>query len=380
MLKKILAGFAGLVALLIVGLAVVYLATGPESPASDSLSAAALESGPYSVSDVQITLVDESRATGENGDFPGAESRTLVTSIWYPEGDPADRYPLVIYSHGFMSSRDDGNYLARALASHGYVVASADFPLTNMAAPGGPNASDVGNQPGDVTFLIDSLIGLEGDAKPFAGEIDPARIGVMGLSLGGLTSTLVTYHPRWGDKRIKAAVSIAGPAVMFSRRFFLNSSAPLLMIGGTADAIVDFEANAAIIPNLALQGTLLTIEDASHTGFVSLAEPAMRFFDHPDSLGCDALTSNLAEAPEENPFSHLGGLGDGVNPDKRGPPLCSQPLIKSLHPGRQQMITQVGVLSFFQSVLAAERDERRSARQLLIEGIPEDFPEASITL
>lgn len=380
MLKKMLTGFAGFLALFIFCLAVVYLVTGPDTPASDSLSAAALESGPFAVGDVQVTLVDESRATRENGDFPGAETRTLVTSIWYPEGDSSDRYPLVIYSHGFMSSRDGGDYLARSLASHGYVVASADFPLTNTAAPGGPSVSDVSNQPGDVTFLIDSLIGLEGDAKPFTGEIDPARIGVMGLSLGGLTSTLVTYHPRWRDERIKAAVSIAGPAVMFTRRFFLNSSAPLLMIGGTADAIVDFEANAAIIPNLALQGTLLTIEGASHTGFVSLAEPAMRFFDHPDSIGCDTLTSNLSEAPEENPFSGLGGLEDGVNSEKRGPPLCSKPLIISLHPGRQQMIAQVGVLSFFESVLAAERDERRAARELLTEGIPKDFPEASITL
>ncbi|MFV2090924.1 MAG: alpha/beta hydrolase family protein, partial [Pseudomonadales bacterium] len=237
MLKKILSGLAGLLVLLIAALASVYLATGPEAPPADSESARVLQSGPYSVGNAELTLVDDSRPTKENDDYPGAENRTLITTIWYPEGGESEPHPLVIYSHGFMSSREGGNYLARALASHGYVVAAADYPLTHMGAPGGPEVSDVSNQPGDVSFLIDTLLGLEDDEKPFTGEIDQMRIGVMGLSLGGLTSTLVAYHPRWRDKRIRAVISIAGPASMFTRRVFLDSTAPLLVIAGTEGAI-----------------------------------------------------------------------------------------------------------------------------------------------
>ena len=52
------------------------------------------------------------------------------------------------------------------------------------------------------------------DERPFAGGIDRDRIGAMGLSLGGLTTTLVAFHPTLGDPRIRAAVSIAGPSAM----------------------------------------------------------------------------------------------------------------------------------------------------------------------
>jgi len=34
-------------------------------------------------------------------------------------------------------------YLAEHLASHWYVVVSADYPLTHLQAPGGPNYLDV---------------------------------------------------------------------------------------------------------------------------------------------------------------------------------------------------------------------------------------------
>jgi hypothetical protein len=167
---------------------------------------------------------------------------------------------------------------------------------------------------------------------------------------------------------------------MFTRRFFLTSNARLLMIAGTEDAIVDYQANAAIIPGLVPQGILLTIKGASHTGFASLAEPSMRFFDHPDSIGCSALTSSLNEAPEQNPFSTLGGLEDGVDLERNGPPLCSRRLLKALHPGRQQMITLVGVHSFFESIFAEDLNARQAARTLLTESIATDFAEASITL
>jgi len=379
MLKKILLGIVGLVAVAFIALAVVYQVTGPERPPADSASARALLGGPYQVVERELTLVDDSRTTPPNGDYPGAESRTLVTSIWYPEGEVPGGMPLVVYSHGFMSNRQGGNYLARALASNGFLVAAADFPLSSMNAPGSPNAADVANQPGDVSFIIDSLLALEGDDKPFEAAVDPSRIGAMGLSLGGLTSTLVGYHPRWRDERVRAVISIAGPAAMFTRRFYLNSRAPFLMIAGTEDAIVDYQTHAANIPARVPHGSLLTIRGGSHTSFVSLAEPSMRFMDHPDSLGCDALTANAGEGEGENPFDVLGDLSDGVNPELTSLDICGNALGRSLHPGRQQMIAQVAVVSFFVSKFAEDAKQRDAARELLRRGMAKDFPETSTT-
>ncbi|MEM8769590.1 MAG: hypothetical protein AAGE43_19300 [Pseudomonadota bacterium] len=189
-------------------------------------------------------------------------------------------------------------------------------------------------------------------------------------------------------------VSIAGPAAMFTRRFFTTSAAPFLMIGGTEDAIVDFETHAAIIPERAPQGTLLAIRDGSHVAFADPAEPAMRFMPHPDNLGCMALTAagvastdgasegdgEAEAAAAENPFLGLGDFADGINPQATMVEICTRPLGEALHPGRQQLITTVGVLSFFASHFALEEDERRAARELLQLEIAEDFPEVSIHL
>ena len=166
---------------------------------------------------------------------------------------------------------------------------------------------------------------------------------------------------------------------MFTRRFYLNSTAPFLMIAGTEDAIVDYQANAAGIPKLVPHGTLLTIRDGSHVSFAAVAEPAMRFADHPDSMGCDALTANIDESAT-NPFVGLGDLSDGVNPELTELTICGKPLGNAMHPGRQQMITQIGVLSFFQSQFAAEAEQRKAAREHLRKDLTMDFVEASITL
>ena len=267
-----------------------------------------MAAGGYGVEFHELTLVDGSRATPENGSYPGADSRTLIINLWFPDEAVPGGSPLIVYSHGFMSNRNEGDYLAEALARQGYIVAAPDYPLSNGGAPGGPNASDVVNQPGDVSFIIDSLLAMPEDDRPFNGSIDGSKIGVAGLSLGGLTSTLVGYHPRYRDERVRAVISIAGPAGMFTRRFFLSSAAPFLMIGGTEDAVVDFATHAAIIPERAPQGTLLAIEGGTHISFASVAEPAMRFADHPDSLACEALQAGGEQAGDENPFAGLGDL------------------------------------------------------------------------
>lgn len=383
-LKWLGMGVAGLAVVGFLLLAIVYVATSPEGPPAGSASAAALNAGDYGVETALLTLVDETRATPDNGTYAGADSRTLPVNLWFPDEAVEGGSPLIIYSHGFMSNRDEGDYLAEALARQGYIVAAPDFPLSNGSAPGGPNPADVVNQPGDVSFIIDSLVALSGDHgpgidKPFHGKIDATKIGVAGLSLGGLTSTLVGYHPRFRDERVRAVISIAGPAAMFTRRFFLTSAAPFLMIGGTEDAVVDYATHAATIPDRAPQGTLLTIRGGTHISFAGIAEPVMRFAGHPDSLACDALRSGAEQAGGDDPFALLGDLTDGVNPAQTALVICANPLGESIHPGRQQMITQVGVVSFFASQFADSAEGRQAARTLLYERMAEDFPEVSLS-
>jgi predicted dienelactone hydrolase len=377
MLRRFLVGFLALIIVSSASVGIGLIVTAPKGPAPESSSARLLAPGPHPVAKHDFTFVDESRATPAHRDFEGATGRTLVSSVWYPK-DADGRHPLVIYSHGFMSTRTGGAYLAEHLASHGYVVLSADFPATNFNAPGGPNVADAARQPADVSFLIDSILALDGDKKPFQGDVDPERIGVMGLSLGGLTTTLATFHPELRDPRIRAAVSIAGPGSLFTESFFRTADVPFLMVAGTGDAMVDYESNALVIPRRAPTGALVSIENGSHTGFADIADPLFRFADHPDSFGCGALMENIEPVRGQNPFPGLGGAENGIVLDEDAPlPCTGAPLSNALHPGRQHMITLLAVSDFFQSVFGDDGATREAAARHLQMELARDFPEAS---
>ncbi|MEW6270207.1 MAG: hypothetical protein AB1689_13030, partial [Thermodesulfobacteriota bacterium] len=57
-------------------------ATDPAEPPLDVATLTA--PGPYAVGERALELVDTSRPTDPNGDFPGAPGRRLPTRVWYP--------------------------------------------------------------------------------------------------------------------------------------------------------------------------------------------------------------------------------------------------------------------------------------------------------
>lgn len=356
---------------------VIFIASGPQQPASDSASAQWLDAGPYTVGTREYVFVDSTRPTDENRGEPGKPDRTLNTTMWYPENIEGN-LPLVIHSHGIVSERTELAYLAEALASHGYVVVAANYPLTNGATPGGANGNDVINQPADISFLIDSVLALNGNEKPYAGAIDTTRIGLTGFSLGGLTTYLATYHPSLREPRIAAAVAIAGPSAAFAPPFFETTNIPLLAIAGTADALIEHRRNAADIPARARNSSLITIEGGSHLGFTGIAEPTLRFMDNPDTLGCAAVMSVLDEDPTEV-FNLLGGTNQGIDMNRDLPGICDYGYPETTHPGRQQMITQIAALSFFESVFHPDPGRRQEASEQLRMNIAADFSEASFS-
>lgn len=376
MLKKILKGLAGLIFTLVVLAFVIYIATGPQRPDPDSASASWLEAGPYSVGMAEYVFVDDSRPTDENRGIPGKPERSFPTWIWYPEGAEGE-LPLIVHSHGIMSAGNELLNVAEHLASNGYVVAAASYPLSNGGTEGGANANDVVNQPADVSFLIDSVTALSGDDKPFSGSIDRDRIGLSGYSLGGLTTVLATYHPRWRDPRISAAISIAGPINVFTPRFYTNSNVPFLGIYGTADALIDYETNGLIVPDRIGSSSLITIEGGSHLGFMSVADPVFRFMDNPDSIGCQGVLSVLDEGTDDI-FSSFGTEAEGVLLDPTAPAVCANlPPLEASHPGRQAMILEIAVLAFFESAFGQSEDVRSAAREQLEISLAADFEEAS---
>jgi len=321
--------------------------------------------GSYPVGVQTFTFVDASRPTDPNNEYPGAPDRTLVTEVWYPatvagRDAPVDvaggPYPVVIQSHGFLDSRIGESYVTEHLASRGYIVAALDYPLSNGGAPGGATISDIHNQPGDWSFVLDNVL------VEFAAAADADSIGASGLSLGGLTTWLVTYHPTLRDPRIDAAVAMAAPACMFKSRFFRTTETPRLVLHGNSDQIVPYRQNGrrAFRPGPATRH-LIELDVGSHTGFTTFAA----IFDqsvHFDVIGCDAVGAGLGEVSEgDNPLGHLGGPGLGL---KRNQLACPSPCEKPVPAGpsmvaaRHHDLTQIGTAAFFDGYLKDDVDAR----------------------
>lgn len=360
----------------ILALVILVLVRGkqPEAFPANSESAARLQAGTLAVTMFETEFVDHSRPTVANGDFPGAAERRLAATVWQPVDRYSGPYPLLVYSHGFSSSRREGVYLAEHLASLGYVVIAPEFPLTNLFAPGGPRVQDVVNQPGDVSFLIDRLLVL--DKTPghrLESQVDASRIGALGLSLGGLTTTLVSFHPEWRDPRIKAALSIAGPSFLFTADFYQHHTLPFLMLAGDIDAVVPYELNAAPIPERVPGGELVTIAGASHSGFAGPAA-ILRWLDNADSIACYIVQRRIGDDIEEPWYDLVGPPGMGVDYSAE-PELCiSDPLPPAMNVLYQLRLTRVVVSSFFQREFSLSGVSRRAADNYLREVLPRELP------
>ena len=137
---------------------------------------------------------------------------TLVTAVRYPAtGGP---YPLIVFAHGYALTPAPYAGLLRTWTRAGYVVAAPVFPLENANAPGGPDESDLINQPQDMSFVIGKLLNLNGRATGvLGGKIDPSLVAVAGHSDRAETALAVAYDHRFRNRRIRAAIVLSGSAL-----------------------------------------------------------------------------------------------------------------------------------------------------------------------
>ncbi|WP_370947013.1 alpha/beta hydrolase family protein [Amycolatopsis sp. cg5] len=240
------------------------------APASAAPLSLLKPTGHYPIGLRTMALTDPARADH----WRPQERRTLMVSLWYPAipvGEPgrymtraesavtvkqyglpedtlyrlrthsradapalpsARGWPLVVLSPGAGNSRTTLTTLAEQLASQGFVVAAIDhayeafnveFPGGRMltclpcAAEGNPWPAGIESRAGDVSFVLDSLLGQRSP------HIDRERIGMAGHSAGGAAAALAMA----ADRRIKAAIDLDGPfyrPVALDRPFALYTS------------------------------------------------------------------------------------------------------------------------------------------------------------
>jgi hypothetical protein len=169
-------------------------------------------SGKYEVATSTYTYTDINRVETytDTGEY-----RKLNVQMWYPE-DTEAMYPLIVFSHGGISSKSSNESLYHELASNGYVVCSIDHTyhcLFTTDKEGHTTFIDKGYmqelfsedaksdrqqsyeyyqkwmkiRTGDINFVIDVILSeAEGhEADTVYQLVDTAKIGVMGHSAGG---------------------------------------------------------------------------------------------------------------------------------------------------------------------------------------------------
>lgn len=281
-----------------VGVIVAVAGGGPGSQrqgGSPQSSVATVETGAkspptsFAVGLRVMRLVDTSRTIAPDGQ--PAVPRTLLTYVRYPAvgassqtdlpNAPAARaagpFPLIIFGHGFDVTPKLYQLLLQSWARAGFVVAAPVFPLENADAPGGPEESDLTNQPADMRFVISSVLAASSaSAGPLSGLVDPASIAVTGQSDGGDTALAVAYDSRFRDPRVGAAVILSGAEIPAMGSFtFEPGSPPLLATQGTADTVNPPALTAAFFQSAQRPKYLLSLLGAEHLPPYSVQQPQL---------------------------------------------------------------------------------------------------------
>ncbi|MFN3451592.1 MAG: alpha/beta hydrolase family protein [Sphingorhabdus sp.] len=214
------------------------------------------------------------------------------------------QHPLVIISHGYSNNPAVMTWLTENLASKGYVVAAIHHRDPNpYVVSSSTRAAPNFNRPHDIVFAAAQLRATLGDL------IDPDNVALIGYSQGGygvLTAGGATLDPvgpnmnlvagGWLKKfargtvdadaikltGVKAVVALApgggAPSSAWGPEGLAALTAPLLLIQGDSDPVVDYKTGALAVFGGAVHADryLLTYRQAGHAIALNPAPREMR--------------------------------------------------------------------------------------------------------
>jgi dienelactone hydrolase len=209
---------------------------GCASSRTDRAGAYEPGAGPYAVRDIASLVLRDA-----------VRGKDLEVRIRYP--DAPGPFPIIVWSHGALGSKDGYAVLTDHWASHGYVVIQPTHAdsrqlggtLRDMRVLRGWQA-----RPGDISFVLDSLAVLPEHAPALAGKLDASRVGVGGHSFGAHTAQLIggvvavtrAGERSFADERVAAVMVLSGqgPGEMLTERSWRNVTRPMLVMSGSRDA------------------------------------------------------------------------------------------------------------------------------------------------
>ncbi len=190
--------------------------------------------GEYSNNCCTLEVTDMSRLEDYRSD---GSYRKLALLVYYPDDNSIkdNSCPLIVFSHGGISTKTSNLSLFEELASHGYVVVSIDHTYHSLCTKidgkkiyidsgymkeinSEDSHQDIENsyacfqkwmklRTGDINFVIDTMVQNSAKEHSFYSLIDADSIGVCGHSLGGSAALGVARQ----RQDIKAAVALESP-------------------------------------------------------------------------------------------------------------------------------------------------------------------------
>jgi hypothetical protein len=184
---------------------------------------------PYRVATMTVAIVDTSRPTVSHGRTISS-TRALSTVVWYPQAP--GRHPLVVFGPGYDVGPSTYEALLTSWAAHGYVVAAIRFPLADPEVAGANlDEYDINNQPQDMRFVADFLVGR---SSPIAALVDSREVAAAGHSDGAETAVAAVEDPvPAGEPPFRALVAMSAQSVPGRD----GPYPPMLVTQGDDDAI-----------------------------------------------------------------------------------------------------------------------------------------------
>ena len=215
-----------------------------------------------------------------NGKVP-EKARTVWGTLNFPANAPDKNVPVVVVLHGMGGIHDSAEYWLSALNSMGLATFMVDsnWPrrkCKKIFKKAIPNCSDVHK---GITRIVDARRALELLSKH--PRIDPARIGCLGSSLGGigcLYQSVKRFQKMWGAPGLEFAASVPMyPVCNFKyEEDDVMSDEPIRIHIGDLDEYGSAESCIKYVERLRLKGKDITVTvypDVHHSFVTKIIGP-----------------------------------------------------------------------------------------------------------
>jgi dipeptidyl aminopeptidase/acylaminoacyl peptidase len=191
--------------------------------------------------------------------------------LFVPKGaDPAGRRPLLLLPHGGVHADFDTYYthVVRELMKEGYVVVAPEYRGSTGYGREYWEAIDYGG------LEVDDVVAARDWAVANLESVDPARVGILGWSHGGLISLMASFfHPQkfqaaYAGVPVSDLVARMGYSTDSYRRLF---SAPY-HIGKTANEAVDEYRRRSPVTHVAMSKVPLLVHTTTNDRDVNVVE------------------------------------------------------------------------------------------------------------